>query len=298
MSSPVSIDEARGRTARAVVPDASGGATAGGVQPACPTCRVCGDASSLFDAATVLQRHAVRYYRCGACGFIFTEAPYWLDEAYSSAMTSIDIGPVARCFEGAQKIAALILAAHDHRGRFLDFGGGYGLFCRRMRDLGFDFLHYDTHCENIFAKQHAFRMEEGGRFEVVTAFEVVEHLTEPMTVFELILSMTDSFCISTVLVPDPAPRVTKWWYYGPEHGQHIAFYTKESLRHIAERFGCHLHSVGDMHLLTRRSVSPRSFRWAMDARLARLMTALLGRRKGVHSLLQRDFESLSGHRLP
>ncbi|MBK7277545.1 MAG: class I SAM-dependent methyltransferase [Betaproteobacteria bacterium] len=222
----------------------------------------------------------MRYYRCGACGFIFTEAPYWLDEAYSSAMTSIDIGPVARCFEGAQKIAALILAAHDHRGRFLDFGGGYGLFCRRMRDLGFDFLHYDTHCENIFAKQHAFRMEEGGRFEVVTAFEVVEHLTEPMTVFELILSMTDSFCISTVLVPDPAPRVTKWWYYGPEHGQHIAFYTKESLRHIAERFGCHLHSVGDMHLLTRRSVSPRSFRWAMDARLARLMTALLGRRKG------------------
>jgi hypothetical protein len=38
---------------------------------------------------------------------------------------------------------------------------------------------------------------------------------------------------STLLVPEPAPKLEDWWYYGLEHGQHIAFYTRKSLAVLA-----------------------------------------------------------------
>jgi hypothetical protein len=42
-------------------------------------------------------------------------------------------------------------------------------------------------------------------------------------------------------LPIPAPPIADWWYYGPEHGQHIAFFTREALQQLAARFSKLLH---------------------------------------------------------
>ena len=61
---------------------------------------------------------------------------------------------------------------------FLDFGGGYGVFTRWMRDEGYDFFHYDQHCPNLFAPGHEADISGSVRYELATAFEVFEHIVE------------------------------------------------------------------------------------------------------------------------
>ena len=57
-------------------------------------CKICGSEASSFDSARILRKYDVDYFECPYCGFIQTEEPYWLTEAYSSAITSSDIGLV------------------------------------------------------------------------------------------------------------------------------------------------------------------------------------------------------------
>ena len=70
------------------------------------------------------------------------------------------------------------------------------------------------------------------RYELVTAFEVFEHLAEPAKTVAQLLSISDSILFSTEPLPIPAPPIADWWYYGPEHGQHIAFFTRVALQSL------------------------------------------------------------------
>ncbi len=259
-------------------------------------CQICSAAVDLFDSAIVLDRHSVKYYRCSGCGRVFTEHPHWLQEAYSSAMTSIDIGPLSRCINASHIIRSIILSSLDRHGEFLDFGAGYGLLVRRMRDLGFNFKAFDAHCENIFAKGHE-ADPDAGRFELITAFEVFEHLVDPVATFGTLAKAADNLLISTYLLPTVAPKVGKWWYYGPEHGQHISFFTEAALREMARPFGMTVHSLGEYHFFTRSKMSRVLFSLCARSDTSPALGYILSRAKGVKSLLGDDFEKLSSFKL-
>ena len=62
-----------------------------------------------------------------------------------------------------------------------------------------------------------------------------EHLTNPTEEMKKLSAITSCLIFSTKLVPEPAPKLEDWWYYGLEHGQHIAFYTRKSLELLAAR---------------------------------------------------------------
>lgn len=53
-------------------------------------CKICGSDAPFFSEADILKKHHVKYYKCSSCGFIQTEAPYWLSEAYSDAITELE----------------------------------------------------------------------------------------------------------------------------------------------------------------------------------------------------------------
>ncbi|MGI8637484.1 MAG: hypothetical protein ACR2KZ_18970 [Segetibacter sp.] len=101
----------------------------------------------------IFHRHDVKYYQCESCGFIQTEEPFWLDEAYSSAITTLDLGLLQRNLLLVPITSAIILQFFNPSSSFVDYGGGYGVFTRMMRDKGFNFYRQDPHCENIFSKQ-------------------------------------------------------------------------------------------------------------------------------------------------
>jgi hypothetical protein len=54
--------------------------------------------------AKVLRKHLARYEVCDACGFLRAHEPYWLDEAYSSAIAAADTGLVARNYSLQQSL--------------------------------------------------------------------------------------------------------------------------------------------------------------------------------------------------
>lgn len=115
-------------------------------------CKICSQPSAPFESAIILKKYTVQYYRCPHCGFIQTEEPHWLEVAYASPINLSDIGLVGRNVALAKVTQAVIGAFLNRNDKFLDYGGGYGLFVRLMRDAGLDFYHSDMHCTNIFAR--------------------------------------------------------------------------------------------------------------------------------------------------
>lgn len=235
-----------------------------------------------------MNKYEICYFQCSTCNFIQTENPFWLEEAYNSAITNSDIGMMQRNLTLKQFTQAIIQFCFYSGGRFLDYGGGYGIFVRMMRDTGFDFSYYDAYCENIFAKGF-----EGSLFhenyEMITAFEVFEHLANPYEDIEKMLNVSDSILFTTELLPVCNPKPEEWWYYGLEHGQHISFFTHKSLREIAIRYGLNLYSNGSsLHLLSKRKISPL-FQMVSNYKVAYILN-IITRKK---SLLEKDYNSLT-----
>jgi hypothetical protein len=97
----------------------------------------------------MLGKYEAKYYQCSDCQFIQTEEPFWLEEAYKDAITKLDIGLVYRNENITPIISTIIQLLFSKSKRFIDYGGGYGLFVRMMRDRGFDFYRQDIYCENL-----------------------------------------------------------------------------------------------------------------------------------------------------
>jgi len=246
-------------------------------------------------APNLLGKYDVAYFRCPNCGLIQTEKPYWLDEAYASAITEQDLGSVNRAVTSAKFAQNLILTRFDCNAKFIDYGGGYGIFVRMMRDAGFDFYRYDTYCENLFAKGYDADPQGHNQYELLTAFEVFEHLVDPVEEIGKMLTFTRNVLFSTLLVPPNVPKPGEWWYYAYEHGQHVSLYTREALRGIARKFNLHLCTNEiDLHLLSEKKVSQAVFNALLRPKVSILVRALLKRRKQHQSLLTADVNRITG----
>lgn len=252
--------------------------------PATFFCKVCGRSSEFFDEATVLRKYQVQYFRCGNCGFIQTERAYWLEEAYSSAIAPQDVGIMRRNQENSDVTAAVLNLLFSAMTSAVDFGAGHGIFVRLMRDRGFNFHWSDLHARNEYAR--GFESHEGSAYDFLTAFEVLEHLTDPLADISKLMEISENVLVSTYLVPDPVPRISDWWYYVPSTGQHVSFYTKESLQIIAAHFGRNLLSCGIFHLFTKQPQNGLLYRLATRVRLARMVNTMYRR----PSLIEADFQ--------
>jgi len=254
-------------------------------------CHICENETSEFVRGLVLEKYDVQYYRCPSCGFVQTESPYWLEEAYSSAITNTDIGPVNRMMDTATKTSAIILSFFDAHGKFVDYGGGYGIYVRRMRDIGFNYFYYDKYCENLFASGYEVDTADDA-YELATAFEVIEHMPNPLDGMREVMRFSKSVFFSTELLPPDCPKPGEWWYYGPEHGQHISFFSNKSLNELASRLGVHLYTYGSFHLMTKKRISPKLYRLVLEQRLSAPVAYLLAKYRKIDSLLQRDWQRL------
>lgn len=242
----------------------------------------------------MLNKYPVDFFRCSECGFVQTEEPFWLKEAYGDVINSSDVGLVQRNSRLTTIARVVVAAFFDTKGQFLDFAGGYGLFVRMMRDRGLDFYWLDRYCTNLFAGGFVADLNDDRCYELITAFEVFEHLVDPVSGLDEIMHHSRNILFTTNLLPEPAPKPDKWWYYGLEHGQHISFYTRKSLQVLAEKKGLNYYSNGaTMHLLTEKKLNAPLFYLLARYRTARLIAPLLMNK----SLLEDDYRTVSGREL-
>lgn len=255
-------------------------------------CRACRGATREFARDQVLGHVPVTYALCASCGMVQAESPTWLDEAYSDAIAKLDIGLLDRC-QILANITSMVLRSERLRGgSFLDWAGGYGTLTRLMRDRGFAFVHSDPFAANIFAEGHAPVVD--ARYDLVTAFEVLEHLPDPVAALAPLAAQTDLLLTTTQVLPEPTPGPREWDYYTLESGQHITFYTRASLEALADRLGFDgVVTSALVHLFHRGKVSPATRALVRRPGIAYGLGQLAAVADRRHSLMMSDYRSVS-----
>ena len=217
-------------------------------------CKVCGTQTREAFQAKMLGKYAVSYFSCPTCEYICTEPPHWLDEAYRRTINIVDTGIMDRNMHFSKVVSVLLYYFFNGNGTYLDYAGGYGIFTRIMRDIGFNFYWYDPYCENLIAPGFEYKKENAGPIDALTAFEVFEHFVDPLKEIDKMRQLSKNIIFSTELMPTAVPQPGEWWYYGLEHGQHVSFYSTKTLRFLAKRFGSNFYSAGGIHIFSERKL--------------------------------------------
>ena len=248
-------------------------------------CNICDNKTDFFADAEILFKYRIKYYKCAVCGFIQTEEPYWLEEAYSEAINFSDIGLLKRNADLVQPTKNVIKFSFKPDAEFIDYGAGYGVFVRMMRDAGYKFFWSDKYCANLYAK--GFESEEGKKYELLTAYEVFEHLPNPVKELSEMLKYSDSILFSTFLIPSDNPKPSEWWYYATDHGQHVSLYARNSLETLAGKFNMNFYSNGkNIHLFSKKKINGILFRLMTTPYINGLFSILSNRK----SLLDSDYD--------
>lgn len=222
-------------------------------------CRICNQKTNKNFNQLVLSKYQVDYYFCESCKFIQTEDPYWLDESYKNPIAAIDTGIIKRNILFTKRASAILYFLFDKNKQYLDYGGGYGIFVRMMRDIGFDFYWEDKFAKNIISEGFNFS-ENIKEIELLTSFECFEHFVNPVEEISKLLNKSDNILFSTQLFQHHPPKPEQWWYYNFEAGQHISLYSKESLKNIADQFNLNLCTDNKgFHLYSKKKINNTIF---------------------------------------
>lgn len=224
----------------------------------CPVCGTPGAAFDVVDFNKSCEEHrgvflplsgeAVYYHLCGSCGHLFgPQFSDWTEQQFLEKIYNDDYGLVDPDYEITRPESnAEFLLKHfdDDSGhiRHLDYGGGNGYLSEILVESGWDSTSYDPFPANDT------RISELGRFNFITAFEVFEHVPDPLELMHNLLGLMDDSCMvmfSTLLSDGFIQRGQRinWWYCSPRNG-HISIFSKRSLETLCKRHDVRLVSFG------------------------------------------------------
>lgn len=236
--------------------------------PAASPCKICGGASPLFGVTDFsrnceeirgkvlpLTGAAIYYRRCQTCGLLFTDAfDDWADadfeaRIYNDGYLEIDPDYVEVRPTNFAGVVAATFGASASDLDVLDYGGGNGRMAALLREQGFrSATTYD-------AFSPGFRERPQRRFNLVTCFETLEHMVDPIRGAEDIVDLLDEnglLLFSTLVQPADFNALGLLWpYVGPRNG-HVTLHTRQSLARLFGRFGLQTASFDDnIHMAWR-----------------------------------------------
>lgn len=172
-------------------------------------------------------------------------------------------------------------------GRLLEFGCGTGVYLKRMQQLGWDVYGVEPGAAarqtaedrglphvypDLFAQQFA-----DGFFDVVTAWQVIEHVHDPVAYLRELLRITKpggQLLLSTISVRTPEAWLFRRYWHNWEIPRHLIFFTPETLTRLARKAGWADITVS--HQTTPNSIIHSLRRWMKD-RHPRWLDGILGR---------------------
>lgn len=236
-------------------------------------CQVCGGPSPALDVVDFnksceeqrgkflpLCGEPVYYHLCPSCGFCF--APQFAQwslvdferKIYNDSYVEVDPDYVEmRPRASAQHLIAMF-GNRPPRLRHLDYGGGQGLLSRILVDAGWQSKSFDPLVDRKIA------VESLGRFDLISAFEVFEHVPDVQQLMATLTSLLEpnGIVMFSTLLSDGnlAPhRRIDWWYASPRNG-HISLFSRASLILLCQQAGFHFGSFSDGFHLFWKTVPP------------------------------------------
>ena len=188
----------------------------------------------------------VYYFYCNICYYCFApEFSTWtLNDfelkIYNNDYVTVDPDYLKIRPENNAKMLLEAFDNHKNNIKHLDFGGGNGLLSQRLQGLGWNSMSYDPFVDRETD------VEKWGRFNLITAFEVFEHVPDVSILMSTLLSALekDGIVLFTTLLSNgnikPKARIN-WWYASPRNG-HISLFSNESLQRLAGQANLGFHS--------------------------------------------------------
>ena len=197
----------------------------------------------------------IYYRRCLNCGLLFTDAfDDWPDEAflrhiYNSAYTLVDPDTeLARPTSNAELVSR-VFAGAEQALDVLDYGGGNGCFGKELEKAGF-------RTPKTYDRFHpAHRERPAGRYDLITCFETIEHMPDPVRgAADLVSFLKDGglLFVTTLVQPEDILRQRMHWWYAAARNGHVTLFTHEALARLFARFGLGVYSLSpSTHLICR-----------------------------------------------
>ncbi len=251
-------------------------------------CPICGAACTLLDVVDFnksceetkgkflnLAGIPIYYVLCNGCGFSFApEFSEWKPEDFAEKIYTDDYILVDPDYLDARPRvnAANLISMFGVRGttiRHLDYGGGGGLLVKLLQEANWQSTSYDpfVDCDTS--------MERLGKFDLITAFEVFEHVPDVSTLMSNLCALLapQGVVLFSTLLSDGnigANKRINWWYASPRNG-HISLFSRRSLAALARKSGFKFGSFSDGfhafwkevppwagHLIRTRQAAPSS----------------------------------------
>ena len=231
------------------------------VNTASTPCKICGGPTRLFGVVDFaksceeargkrlpLSGTPVYYRRCQVCEFLFTDAfDNWSEADFRSSIYNaeyIEVDPDYKEVRPASSAVTVqqLFGASLAELRLLDYGGGDGKLSAKLRAAGI----LDAQTFDPFVAEFARR--PAGKFDLITCFETLEHMPDPMAgIASILSSMKDTGLVlfSTLVQPaDFETHGTNWWYVGPRNG-HVSIFSRDALMRAWQHYGCQTASFND-----------------------------------------------------
>ncbi|MBX9902602.1 MAG: class I SAM-dependent methyltransferase [Burkholderiaceae bacterium] len=181
----------------------------------------------------------IQYFLCASCWFCFApEIAAWNvkqfeEHIYDEAYELID--PDYRSIRPLANADMLHKTFGSAKIRHLDYGGGSGLLSGALKARSWDSYSYDPFTNPDL------NVVELGKFDLITAFEVFEHVPNVDALFADLQKLVkpDAIILFSTLLSDGEISQEKpltWWYASPRNG-HISLFSQASLKQCLRQQG-------------------------------------------------------------
>lgn len=194
------------------------------------TCKICGHET--YDI--IHPRFQLVFHVCPVCELIVKDKKHLISSAeekkiYDRHQNSLENHGYVNYLTNFMESAVLPFSIGK---KALDFGSGpTPVFATILHDEGFDVRIYDL----FYAPDRAVLESE---YDVITAIEVIEHLADPKTVFQMLSKMLTAngiLAVMTLFYPKDQATFFDWFYIRDK--SHISFYSPKTIAVLAEMSG-------------------------------------------------------------